>query len=234
MTETEWLAASDPRTMLEHLGPGLSQRKARLFAVACCRRIWHLMRQKHGRRAVEMAEAVACGRLGPAEHAAAWQEAWDADGRAAARNVNVRMAVIHASAAGIYALHYRTDEYPGWAETASNDAVLAVTAAAQEDHHLGADVGDVERRAQADLLREIFGNPARRVRVLDEWLLANEGAVRKLAQTISDERIFALLPILADALEDAGCRDAAIVSHCRASGPHVPGCWVVDLLLGMK
>ena len=64
------------------------------------------------------------------------------------------------------------------------------------------------------------------------WLAWNDGAIRKIAQTIYDARAFDRLPLLADALEDAGCTDAAILSHCREPGEHVRGCWVVDLLLG--
>jgi hypothetical protein len=64
------------------------------------------------------------------------------------------------------------------------------------------------------------------------WLRWNDGTVVKLAQSIYDERRFTDLPILADALEDAGCADADILAHCRGPGPHVRGCWVVDLLLG--
>ena len=64
------------------------------------------------------------------------------------------------------------------------------------------------------------------------WLAWNDGAIRKMAQAIYDARAFDRLPLLADALEDAGCTDAAILSHCREPGEHVRGCWVVDLLLG--
>jgi hypothetical protein len=53
-----------------------------------------------------------------------------------------------------------------------------------------------------------------------------------LAQAIDDERAFDRLPILADALEDAGCTDADLLNHCRGPGLHVMGCWVVDMLLG--
>ncbi len=64
------------------------------------------------------------------------------------------------------------------------------------------------------------------------WQAWNDGTVRKLAQLIYDDRAFDRLPLLADALEDAGCTDATILSHCREPGEHVKGCWVVDLLLG--
>ena len=64
------------------------------------------------------------------------------------------------------------------------------------------------------------------------WLTWRDGTVAKLAQTIYDDRRFDLLPILADALQEAGCADSEILQHCHAPGPHVRGCWVVDLLLG--
>jgi hypothetical protein len=91
---------------------------------------------------------------------------------------------------------------------------------------------EVERKAQASSLRCIFGNPFRPVS-LAPGLLQWEGAtIVKIAQAITEERTFERLPILADALEDAGCSDAAILDHLRGPGPHVRGCWVVDLLLG--
>jgi hypothetical protein len=64
------------------------------------------------------------------------------------------------------------------------------------------------------------------------WLAWNDGTIRKMAQVIYDDSAFDRLPLLADALEDAGCDDADILSHCRTPGEHVRGCWVVDLLLG--
>ena len=60
----------------------------------------------------------------------------------------------------------------------------------------------------------------------------NDGTVLKLARAIHDEEAFGRLPILGDALEDAGCTNAEMLKHCRGPGPHIPGCWVVDLLLG--
>jgi hypothetical protein len=85
------------------------------------------------------------------------------------------------------------------------------------------------RRAQAPLVREIFGNPFRSPKVDPAWRTA---AVRAIADRIYAEREFDGLPIMADALEEAGCDDADILFHCRSAGPHVRGCWVVDLVLG--
>jgi hypothetical protein len=89
-----------------------------------------------------------------------------------------------------------------------------------------------ERRRHADLVHELFGNPFRKATLDPAWLSWQEGVVSRLAGTIYDERAFDRLPVLADALEDAGCTDRTILDHCRGPGPHVRGCWVVDLLLG--
>ena len=66
------------------------------------------------------------------------------------------------------------------------------------------------------------------------WLAWNGGTVRKLAEAIYDERAFDRLPVLADALEEAGCADEGVLRHCRGGGPHVRGCWVIDLILGKE
>ncbi len=95
-------------------------------------------------------------------------------------------------------------------------------------------ISQPEERAQCGLVRDIFGNPFRPVALDPAWLAWNDGTVPKLAQAIYDERAFDRLPLLADALEDAGCTDAEILAHCRGPGPHVRGCWVVDLLLEKK
>ncbi|MBL8793522.1 MAG: hypothetical protein JNM56_06440 [Planctomycetia bacterium] len=80
-------------------------------------------------------------------------------------------------------------------------------------------------------MREVCGNPFRPVKVDPAWLTST---VVLLAQAIYDERAFDRLPILADALEDAGCDHADILNHCRSEGPHVRGCWALDLVLGRK
>ena len=85
------------------------------------------------------------------------------------------------------------------------------------------------RQRNAELLRDIFGNPVRPVALDPAWLSSD---VVALARGIYDERAFDRMPILADALQDAGCTNDDILSHCRGDGPHVRGCWVVDLVLG--
>jgi hypothetical protein len=89
-------------------------------------------------------------------------------------------------------------------------------------------VRDAERKAQAGLLRDILGNPYHPVTLHPDWWTAT---VVSLAQAIYDEREFNRMPILADALEEAGCTNEDIQYHCREAGVHVRGCWLVDLVL---
>jgi hypothetical protein len=93
-------------------------------------------------------------------------------------------------------------------------------------------VKEEEEAKQAEVFREITGNPFRPVAIDPVWLTWQDGTVVKLAQGIYNDRTFDRLPVLADALEEAGCDDADILGHCRHPGPHVLGCWVVDLLTG--
>src|SRR5207253_1730777 len=86
-----------------------------------------------------------------------------------------------------------------------------------------------EKRYQFGLIRELVGDPFRPITVNRAWL---KGTIRHLAQSIDEEQAFAELPVLADALEDAGCADEAMLTHLRSPGPHLRGCWVIDLLLG--
>jgi hypothetical protein len=81
-------------------------------------------------------------------------------------------------------------------------------------------------------LLEIAGNAARSVTADPAWLTWNHGTVPAIARHVYDDRAFHDLPILADALEDAGCTNTDLLDHCRGPGPHVRGCWAVDLLLG--
>ena len=88
-----------------------------------------------------------------------------------------------------------------------------------------------EARAQKKILHDIFGNPFRRVVIDAAWLTTTAVAI---ATGIYADRAFDRMPILADALEEAGCTNADVLLHCRGAEPHVRGCWVVDLLLGKE
>ncbi|HEV3260068.1 MAG TPA: hypothetical protein VG013_24640 [Gemmataceae bacterium] len=126
------------------------------------------------------------------------------------------------------------------AESASQDAgratqatQAAVERAGIESAAEGQDIKQAARvvgaAARAELLRDIFGNPFRTATVNTSWLTAS---VTALAQAIYEDRAFHWLPDLADALEEAGCTHPDVLAHCRQSGEHVRGCWVIDVLLG--
>ena len=83
----------------------------------------------------------------------------------------------------------------------------------------------------ADTLRDVFGNPFRPVTIESRWLTET---VVGIASCIYTERAFERMPILADALQEAGCENEVVLNHCREPGEHVRGCWVVDLLLGKQ
>ncbi|MBA4187256.1 MAG: hypothetical protein C0467_04475 [Planctomycetaceae bacterium] len=89
-----------------------------------------------------------------------------------------------------------------------------------------------ERIAHCHLLRDVFGNPFRPVAFAAEW---RTSTVVAIAQQMYESRDFSAMPILADALQDAGCDNDDILTHCRdANFVHVRGCWVVDLVLGKE
>src|SRR5262249_30092397 len=90
-----------------------------------------------------------------------------------------------------------------------------------------------EGQAQCDLLRDLFGNPFRAAHAVEpSWPAAGGGAARTLARHISEGPHLEELPALADSLQGAGCADAGLLGHLRGPGPHVRGCWALDLVLG--
>ncbi|MBY0456198.1 MAG: hypothetical protein K2V38_02555 [Gemmataceae bacterium] len=90
---------------------------------------------------------------------------------------------------------------------------------------------DIPQSVQVQIAKEIFGNPFRPVAFASAW--RTDTAIA-LARQVYESRDFSAMPILADALQDAGCDNDDILSHCRNPGEHVRGCWVVDLVLGKE
>lgn len=116
---------------------------------------------------------------------------------------------------------------------AANNSTLAVEQDCEDFDARCENRRDEELAVQASFLHDLFGPLLFRSVNLDpSWLTWNDRTVRRMAQAIYDERAFDRLPVLADALEDAGCHDLDILGHCRGPGPHTRGCWVVDVLLG--
>jgi hypothetical protein len=225
MTDREWWTSFAPWPMMEAVR-GVSGRKHRLFACACCRRIWHLLPDLRSRDAVEVAERAADGAAVRNElleaYVAASAAAHDVQGPWYRSNV----AGYHAAQAAAWALCCGTQAV--W--QVSTEATKAVRAATGVR---GGDVVSPVRAEQAGLLRDIFGPLAfRKVAIQPSLLRWNDSTVVKLAQAIYEYRQFGDLPVLADALEEAGCDNEDVLTHCREPGLHVPVCWVIDMLLG--
>jgi hypothetical protein len=216
MTEQEWRNSTDPLPMLEYLQGKATDRKLRLFVVACCRSLFPLIQDKYCRKAVRTAERFADGEVSPEKLRFAWASA-----RRSART-NRRL--------------HRNDP-----ETSSDIALWAVAAAVEErianPIWLGGALTSSKKQGlidstmidEARILRDIFHYPYGIIS-FSASSLSHDTVI--LAQKIYDERAFDRLPILADALEQAGCDNQEVLNHCRGSGPHVRGCWVVDVALG--
>jgi hypothetical protein len=202
MTEHDWQTASEPHAMLDFLQKGASARKLRLFAVACSRRIWPWI-DVLGRAAVEVAESFADGLAGPEQ---------------------LRAARLACQRAGGQAAWYPAATTPA---IAAHNAARSAQAGVAKNGQIGSEAA--ECLAQAELIRDIFGNPFQPVTLYSSWLTPT---VKALPQSIYDERAIDRLPILADELVRSGCDNQDILDHCRGPGPHVRGCWVVDLVLG--
>lgn len=221
MTEAEWLTSCEPKALLAFVAGRVSDRKLRLFAVACCRDVWHMLKDDCTRHAVEIGEAFADGKVSAEEthtvSLAAWQWFWNAD-RETTDGKNAAASCARAA--------FPTGQYEyslmGRTETMRDNLEIVLTNLAWGEHP----------REQACLFREVIGNPFAKPELDSRVLACNDGTVRRLAQSMYDDRRFEAMPVLADALEDANCTETSVLEHCRTHGGHVRGCWVVDLILG--
>jgi hypothetical protein len=230
MTESRWLAANEiSEELLNFVSDRAGTRKVRLFACACTRRIWPRLEDERSRQAVETAEQFADGLADAQRLAAACtaaEKAEKAQDRAARqRKIPKGMYLDPVSAAAYCARLCALED--GTQQLNLHPLCSAIWRSTPTGPELTA-----EDAALLHLLRDMISNPFRPVKIDPAWLKWNKGVVRKLAQAIYDERAFERLPVLADALEEAGCRDAGILGHCREPGEHARGCWVIDLLLG--
>jgi hypothetical protein len=206
MTEGKWLTCAKPEPLAKFVrGKAANKRKQRLFAVGCCRRIWDLLTDEDDRAAVELAERFADGLVDDREWSRARKNASEKYSR-------------------LWEIGFRAAAY----STLEKRVGGAVNSTWRWARRPGEDWWAMQKE-QADLFRCIFGNPFRPVALIPAWLTL---PVINIALTIYDERRFCDMPVLADALQDACCDNEEILAHCRQTGEHVRGCWVVDLLLG--
>ncbi len=247
MTEAEWLSGTKCDRMVQHLQqhvrisrtPG-GARRLRLLAVAACRQVWPLLTDPHSRAAVEVAERYADGKASKKElrQAAAdaeiveheFQTQWAKEARSHRQQEQERAAYQawvparmskHATATRCLILSVRSVlSSIGSLHAASfADDPKAIAAAQQRGN-----------TTACELLRDIVGNPFRATPAInDSWLIWQGGIIPRMARAIYEERAFERMPILADALQEAGSTDGTILGHCR-EGVHVRGCWLLDAL----
>ena len=216
MTEAEWLACDSPRVLLKHLGRQFSDRKLRLFACACCRRVWRYASDKRLAGIIDAIEQYANGEAAERDRLTA-QKAAIAVGRGTDLPQNCIAGELLSAA----------QKTVLWKEPYPGELAYAAVGWGSNSH----DLMEGERAAQGVIVKEMFGNPFRPVIFSHSW--HTETAVA-LARQMYESRDFGAMPILGDALQDAGCDNAEVLGHCRGSGPHVRGCWVVDLVLGKE
>jgi hypothetical protein len=229
--EVEWLASSDPGSLCQilgylqyHAGYRISARKWRRFALACVRRVAHVFKDWRTPGLVDAVDQFADGISGEQELYRLWMLAGDPpslDGGSPDDCPPEQRAAACAGTALGFAATGRVESFEaknaaGWAQEAAEDP-------------------QAEAQAQAALLRDLFGNPFRPVGI---DLARPTPTVVSLSLAAYNERLLpsgyidpARLAVLADAVEEAGCTDRAILDHTRGPGPHVRGCWVVDQLL---
>ncbi len=246
MTEEQWLNCIHPAPMLNYLRDRATDRKGSLFICAVCRQNWHLLYDPASQVCIDVVERFVDGQatedeLGSArwraecptfEHdfePAVWRK-WTKAGE-------IPLTVQRLVQMGVFSEEdLQQDEPPvdpAYKEKLLTAAKLAYRAG--RAHPLGDSwlLRWISRMSGpiTSLIRCIFGNPVNPSPLEPRWLQWNDATIPKIAASIYDERRFEDMPILADALQDAGCHDTDILDHCRSDGPHARGCWVLDLLL---
>jgi hypothetical protein len=208
MTEEEWLACYNPQPMQELRELLGSHRKLRLFNCHCCRRVPEILQAVRHREILEVAEDFAEGIITPEEMASRRDRWFD------------------------FKYPFPLAGTWEWALDLTADPERAVGSTRLIAYSVARASGDQvkEQRIQAVMLRELFGNPFRSVVVAPSWLTST---VVALASQMYESRDFSAMPILADALQDAGCDCDDILNHLRdPNATHVRGCWALDLVLG--
>ena len=215
LTAVDWPTCTDPNRLLAHVAGTMSERKLRLLTVAAARLVWDAITPEM-REAVETAERRADG-LVTAEELQWFRDRLYpylvGDSPRAARRWGLGGPDC-ATFMLVFATTYRAE----MVRRLPNGGAWTTGSAAFADR-------------AAPLVRDIVGDPFLPATFDPAWRTAD---VVGVAEAAYEGRAFDRLPVLADALMDAGCADEDILAHCRSDGPHVRGCWVVDLLLGRQ
>jgi hypothetical protein len=228
MTEAEWLACSNPNWLLEPTEHIFPTRKVTLWACASCRRVWHLLPDAH-REVLEAVEA-SCERadylVGTVDEDL--QSRVSLPGWGLDPSIPQERRAVRWLATGAYKLAVE-----GAATALARESFGSVPRRNQTELQSRYQVIWRDEQAfHAVLARDVVGNPFCPVTFDPAW---STSTVVAIAKGMYDSRDFSAMPILADALQDAGCENEDVLTHCRdEQHPHVRGCWVVDLVLGKE
>lgn len=219
MNEKLWLTTDRPLPMLQHAVQFASDRQWRLLICACLRAVWDELPEKLFRVAVALAEELA-------------------DGKALGRDLTA--ARTNLSIAALNARRLNNVDESQWAdycrhalsEAPLHDPLRLPPVDRGERFFVEIDNGTMTTRdpRQCQVIRDVFGNPFREIALDDFVLDQHASAVKTLASEIYQKRAFELMPVLGDALEDAGCEDEAMLAHCREHPEHFRGCWVLETI----
>lgn len=224
MSARQWMQSRSALAMWRSLPDDFPDRLSRLFAVACRRRIGPLLQKEVSRAAVEPAERSADEPIDESELDRVPREASESYENAMTDESGHHLPADAPTQAAIAA---SDTAIPNFRRLGVPDVLISAANASP--------LGDEEEdAAQATSLRDIVGDRSRKVSFDPARLAWGDRLVERLAEGIHGERAFDRMPILGDALEDAGCTDEAILAHCRGAGPHARGCWVIDLVLGRR
>jgi hypothetical protein len=212
MTEAEWLAAGD-RTV-NRLVKGMDARRQRLFAAACCRQLGALV-----------ADPVPAAALDAVEQYAD-------TGKSKAALARHRLALRHHRYANLARTPGLSDALTAVEAAATENDLWTIVTLVKEALRTAGSAADAPAfRRLYVLYRDLTGRPAAAGRFAAGWRTADAVTIARRAY---ETREFPALPVLADALEDAGCDDADMLARCRSEGPHARGCWLVDLVLAKE
>jgi hypothetical protein len=233
VTEAEWLTSEKPRPMLSVVWPHQRVRKLQLFALACVSLVVPFLTDPRSRKALAVYEAHIDGDCTEAELIAAFVEANRVPWEVSRDSITPQRRAAEIAADLCRITPGNQLDWLGLRDFFPFH--LASAACLFTSRGTGSSTAEQERSSrteqarQADLVREIFGNPFRPAECRSEW---RTGTVLALAWQMYEAREFSATPILADALQDAGCDNEDILSHCRDTGAaHVRGCWALDLVL---
>lgn len=248
MTEDQWIGSTNPTPMLRHVGSKASARKLQLVGVASCKHTARVCRHElpsyredvRVGHLVTLAERHADGEASREEWrvgqdlalsmASDWSDLGGAD--VVSPDTAFRSAIVALVSTPLLT---STERVLQWTA-----ATVARAASAGQSRNRTQGI----RRWQADLFREVFGNPFAERSVIPEWMSTGGSTIfpgwmirvsetaKLLADGIQADQAFERLPILADALEESGCTDTELLAHMREPGHHVRGCWALDLVLG--